>query len=64
MAKRARPRNTSYVTRKEFEKLLEVVDKNTVRISRLEDMFALEVRQRAEVRTELELLKRMIPGKP
>jgi hypothetical protein len=46
------------VTRGEFRTLLDLVEKNTLRISRLEDIFALQDPRRAEVATELQALKK------
>jgi hypothetical protein len=53
-------KNPQFATRDELRSILDVIDKNTARISRLEDLFALEFQQRGEVKTEIELLKRLI----
>jgi hypothetical protein len=51
------------MTRQEFEKLLTVVERNTERISRLEDVFALQVRQRAEVADALHEIRALLAEK-
>jgi hypothetical protein len=43
-----------------LEKLLKIVERNTERISRLEDVFALQVKQREEVTSELKELRAYI----
>ena len=43
-----------------LERLLKIVERNTERISRLEDVFALQVKQREEVTRELKELRAYI----
>jgi hypothetical protein len=43
-----------------LERLLKIVERNTDRISRLEDVFALQVKQREEVTRELQELRAYI----
>ena len=46
-----------YATRRELQALLAVIEQNTTRINRLEDVFALHAKERSEVKEELEAIK-------
>ena len=58
---RARPQ---YATRDELEQILTIIERNTVRIGRLEDVFAMEAKERAEVKEELEVIRNLLLRKP
>ena len=55
--RRAKPRHS---VAQNLERLLKIVERNTERISRLEDVFALHVKQREEVTRELKELRAYI----
>ena len=46
-----------------LERLLKIVERNTERISRLEDVFALHVKQREDVSRELKELRTYMRGR-
>jgi len=46
-----------YVTRREFAAVLAVIEKNTIRIERLEDVFAMQALERGRVKHELGTIK-------
>jgi hypothetical protein len=57
-------RPSPFVTRREFAAFLAIVERNTERINRLEDVFALHVQQRNEVSKALATLKKTLkPGR-
>jgi hypothetical protein len=60
----SRPRRTDadrvYVTHGQFEAVLAIIEQNTVRIERLEDVFALQTRERPQVKQEIEAMKRLL----
>jgi hypothetical protein len=43
-----------------YEKILAIIERNTERISRLEDVFAMHVEQRAEVTEALQTVKSLL----
>jgi hypothetical protein len=51
------------VTRRELQTLLDIIERNTARIDRLEDVFALHAKERAEVQTNLETIKALLLDK-
>jgi hypothetical protein len=66
MARRSKPKSTPsrrtkpapiYATRHHFEAVLAIIEKNTRRIERLEDVFALQTRERPQVKQELAAIK-------
>jgi hypothetical protein len=52
-----------YVTRGELRALLDVIERNTARIDRLEDVFALHASERAAVKADLEAIKAILLAK-
>ena len=52
--------NPRHSVAQDLERLLKIVERNTERISRLEDVFALQVQQREEVTRELKELRAYI----
>jgi hypothetical protein len=49
--------NGFYLTRAESQAILSIIERNTERISRLEDVFALHEQKRIEVEAALKIVK-------
>jgi hypothetical protein len=62
------PRRTSakqiFATRRQFEAVLTIIERNTVRIERLEDVFAMHAKDRAQVKQEINAMKAVLRKRP
>lgn len=72
MARRRTPKSTPirrqtaapiYATRREFEAVLAIIERNTTRIERLEDVFAMHAKERAQVKQEIGAIKALLKRK-
>ena len=50
-------RPETYVTPRQFEAVLAIIERNTGRIERLEDVFAMQAKDRAQVKQEITAIK-------
>jgi hypothetical protein len=73
MARRARPqpqksrRKTQdtriYATRRQLEAVLAIIEQNSNRIDRLEDVFAMRATERGQVQTEISAIRGLLLNK-
>ena len=49
-----------YVTPRQIEAVLAIIERNTARIERLEDVFAMQAKDRAQVKQEITAIKAVL----
>jgi hypothetical protein len=61
---RRKPQNTHlYATRREFAEVLAIIEQNSTRIDRLEDVFAMQAKERPQVKKELGAMRALLMKK-
>ena len=54
----------TYVTPRQIEAVLAIIERNTGRIERLEDVFAMQAKDRAQVKQEINAMKAVLRKRP
>ena len=52
------------LTRRQFEAFLAIIERNTARIERLEDVFAMHAKDRAQVKQEINAMRAVLRKRP
>ena len=52
------------LTRRQFEAFLAIIERNTARIERLEDVFAIHAKDRAQVKQEINAMRAVLRKQP
>jgi hypothetical protein len=53
-----------YATRRQFEAVLAIIEQNSNRIDRLEDVFAMHAKERGQVQKEISAIRGLLKKRP